>query len=148
MNGLGSLTITSPAGHGIVSKDDLVITGGAYSITSASHGLDANDSIRITGETSITIDAGKDGVHAENDEDPSLGFVYISNGTMNIEAEGDGMSAGAYMQIENGTFKSLRAAAAKTAQKSPPISGVVSAAAWDLVSLWNRRIRPATAAPA
>ncbi len=105
LNGLGSLTITSPAGHGIVSKDDLVITGGAYSITSASHGLDANDSIRITGETSITIDAGKDGVHAENDEDPSLGFVYISNGTMNIEAEGDGMSAGAYMQIENGTFQ-------------------------------------------
>ena len=105
LNGLGSLTITSPAGHGIVSKDDLVITGGTYSITSASHGLDANDSIRITGETSITIDAGKDGVHAENDEDPSLGFVYISNGTMNIEAEGDGMSAGAYMQIENGTFQ-------------------------------------------
>ncbi len=105
MNGSGSLTITSPSGHGIVCKDDLVITGGTYTISSASHGLDANDSIRITGETSILIDAGKDGMHAENDDDSSLGFVYISGGTMEIEAEGDGISAGSYMQIEDGEFR-------------------------------------------
>lgn len=105
LNGSGSLTVTSPAGHGIVSKDDLVITSGAYVITSASHALDANDSVRITGETSITADAGKDGIHAENNDDASLGFVYISGGTLDIETEGDGVSAGAYMQIENGTFQ-------------------------------------------
>lgn len=105
LNGSGSLTVTSPTGHGIVCKDDLVITGGTYTITSSSHGLDANDSIRITGETTIEIDAGKDGMHAENDEDSSLGFVYISNGAMNIESEGDGISSGTYMQIKNGTFQ-------------------------------------------
>lgn len=105
MNGSGSLTVTSPAGHGIVCKDDLVITGGTYTISSASHGLDANDSIRVTGETSITINAGKDGMHAENNDDSSLGFVYISGGTMTIEAEGDGVSAGAYMQIADGVFQ-------------------------------------------
>lgn len=104
-NGSGSLTVTSPAGHGIVSKDDLVITGGTYTITSASHGLDANDSIRITGETFLNIDAGKDGMHAENEEDTSLGFIYISDSTAEIEAEGDGISAGAYMQIQKGTFE-------------------------------------------
>ncbi len=107
LNGSGTLTITSPVGHGIVCKDDLVITGGTYTISSASHGLDANDSIRVTGETSITVDAGKDGMHAENNDDDSLGFVYISNGTMDIEAEGDGISAGAYMQIVDGTFQIL-----------------------------------------
>ncbi len=107
LNGSGSLTVTSPAGHGIVSNDDLVITGGTYTITSASHGLKANDSVRITGETTVTIDAGKDGIHAENSDDASLGFVYISNGAMNIEAEGDGISTGAYMQIEDGTFQIL-----------------------------------------
>ncbi len=107
LNGSGSLTVTSPAGHGIVSKDDLVITGGSYTVTSASHGLDANDSVRITGETSISVDAGKDGIHAENNDDTSLGFIYISNGTIQIESEGDGISAGAYLQIENGTFQVL-----------------------------------------
>ena len=107
INGLGSLTVTSPAGHGIVCKDDLVITGGTYTIHSSSHGLDANDSVRVTGTTSITIDAGKDGIHCENTDDAALGFVYFSDGTVNIDAEGDGISAGAYVQIENGSFDLL-----------------------------------------
>lgn len=58
-NGMGSLTITSPAEHGIVCKDDLVFTGGTYGIAAASHGLDANDSVRMTG-TTMKIVAGKD----------------------------------------------------------------------------------------
>ena len=105
-NGSGMLTVTSPAGHGIVCKDDLVFTGGTYIISSASHGLDANDSVRIA-EASITIDTGKDGIHAENTDDSSLGFVYILSGTMDIEAEGDGISAGAYLQVQDGTINLL-----------------------------------------
>ena len=105
LNGTGSLTISSPGGHGIVSNDDLVITDGTYNITAASHGLKANDSIRVTGDSQLTVTAGKDGIHAENDEDTSLGFVYISDGTIAIEAEGDGISAGSYMQISAGTFQ-------------------------------------------
>lgn len=107
LNGSGSLTVTSPAGHGIVSKDDLVITGGTYTVTSSSHALDANDSVRITGDTAITANAGKDGIHAENNDDASLGFVYISGGTLNISSEGDGISAGAYMHITDGDFQIL-----------------------------------------
>ena len=104
LNGSGSLTVESPAGHGIVSNDDLVLTGGNYTVTSASHALKANDSVRITGETVLAADAGKDGIHAENDEDTSLGFVYISGGTFDLEAEGDGISAGSTMQISDGSF--------------------------------------------
>ena len=104
LNGFGNLTITSPAGHGIVSKDDLVLTSGSYIINSASHGLDANDSVRIA-NAEITINAGKDGIHAENSDDAELGFVYIASGTLDISAEGDGISAESYMQINDGTFK-------------------------------------------
>ena len=107
LNGSGSLTVTSPGGHGIVSKDDLVLTGGTCTVSAASQGLDANDSIRVTGDTALTVTAGKDGFHAENDEDTSLGFVYISGGTLHIEAEGDGISAGAWMQIAEGSFQIL-----------------------------------------
>lgn len=106
VNGTGALTVTSPGGHGIVCKDDLVFTGGSCHITSASHGLDANDSIRIDG-AALTIDAGKDGLHAENTEDTSLGFVYIADGSVAVEAEGDGISAGSYLQIENGNIQIL-----------------------------------------
>ncbi len=103
INGKGSLSVSSPAGHGIVAKDDLVFTGGDLTVTSASHGLDVNDSVRVTGETKIKIEAGKDGIHAENTDEAALGFIYFSGGEINIEAEGDGVSAGSYMQILDGT---------------------------------------------
>ncbi|MBQ8813669.1 MAG: carbohydrate-binding domain-containing protein [Lachnospiraceae bacterium] len=102
-NGSGSLTVNSPAGHGIVAKDDLVFTGGTYTVNSSSHGLDANDSVRVIDST-IRISAGKDGIHAENSDDETLGFVYIAGGIFNVSAEGDGISAGAYAQIEGGDF--------------------------------------------
>ena len=104
LNGSGSLTVASPAGHGIRSNDDLVITGGSYTISCADHGLKANDSIRITGSTTLNIRSGKDGIHSEHDSDVSLGFVYISGGGFDIEADGDGISASGMLQIEDGTF--------------------------------------------
>ena len=102
-NGSGSLSITSPAGHGIVCKDDLVFTGGSYSLSSASHGCDVNDSVRISGAR-LTITAGKDGIHCEND-DISKGFIYTTNCTIHADAQGDGISAGSYLQIESGTYE-------------------------------------------
>lgn len=58
-------------------------------------------------KAAVTIDAGKDGIHAENNEDTSLGFIYISGGALKLESEGDGISAGATMQIEGGSFDIL-----------------------------------------
>lgn len=107
INGSGSLTVSSPAGHGIVCKDDLVITGGAFEVNSASHGIEANDSVRIK-NASLTIDAGKDAIHSENNDDSSKGFVYISTGTdIKAAAEGDGITAGAFMQIADGNIDLL-----------------------------------------
>lgn len=117
-NGSGSLTVTSPAGHGIVCKDDLVITGGTYTVTASSQGLDANDSIRITGETDMTIQAGKDGLHAENDEDASLGFVYLSGGNFNIQADGDGISSNSTLQIQEGSFQIVAGGGSENGTKS------------------------------
>ncbi len=102
-NGNGTLTVESPAGHGIVAKDDLVFTSGTYSITSSGHGIDANDSLRVK-DASLTIAAGKDGAHVENNDDAEKGFIYIASGTFDIDAEGDGLSAGAYLQINDGTL--------------------------------------------
>ena len=75
-------------------------------VNSASHGLDANDSVRIANAT-VTIDAGKDAIHCENSEDGEKGFVYISSGTIKAEAEGDGIAASAYLQIADGTIDLL-----------------------------------------
>lgn len=103
LNGTGSLTVESPAGHGIVCKDDLVFAGGSYTVNCAFHGVDANDSIRVAAG-SFVIASGKDGFHAENNDDASLGYVYIAGGSMDIICEGDGVSAGAWMRIDDGAF--------------------------------------------
>lgn len=115
INGNGSLTIDSPAGHGIVSKDNLVITSGSYSITAASHGVSGKDSLRIA-SGSLTITSGKDGLHVENSEDTSLGFLYISGGTFHMTASGDGLSASSALQIEGGDFQILTTGAADSSQ--------------------------------
>lgn len=116
-NGTGSLTVTSPAGHGIVCKDDLVFTGGNYTVNSASHGLDANDSVRIR-DAELTVDAGKDIIHCENSDDSSKGFIYIASGAVNGEAEGDGIAASAYLQIAGGSFDLLVGGGAENGDKA------------------------------
>ena len=116
LNGKGSLTITSPAGHGIVCKDDLVVTGGTYIVNSSSHGLDANDSVRIA-NANFTIDAGKDAIHCENTKDTAKGFIYISGGSIKAEAEGDGIAASAYLQIGGGEIDLLVGGGAQNGDK-------------------------------
>lgn len=105
-NGEGNLTVTAQEGHGIVSKDDLVLTSGTYVITSSSHGISGKDSVRIA-NGSYTIVAGKDGIHAENTEDDSLGFVYLAGGTFDITSQQDGISASSWLQAEDGIYTVL-----------------------------------------
>ena len=103
INGMGSLYITAEAGHGVVSKDDLKVTGGVINVTAASHGLTGKDSVRIAAG-SLTLTTGKDGIHSENADDSDKGYVYIADGNLTVDSGGDCISAGAYLQIDGGTF--------------------------------------------
>lgn len=103
LNGTGTLTVKSESGHGIVSKDDLVVTSGTYSINAASHGLSANDSIRIA-DGKFNITSGKDGLHSENTDDTKLGYIYVADGEFNITAGYDALDASSAIQADGGTF--------------------------------------------
>ena len=103
LNGAGELTVTSPAGHGIVSKDELTITGGIYTITASGHGLTGKDSVAIAAG-SFVIDSGKDGIHAEDEDDSEAGFIYLSDGDFTITAQGDGISASGMLEIAGGNY--------------------------------------------
>lgn len=117
LNGAGSLTITAKAGHGVVSKDDLVLTSGTYQIDAASHGLSGKDSVRIA-SGSYTIVSGKDGIHAENADDTSLGFVYLADGTFDITSDGDGISAENWLQADGGVYTVKAGGGSENVQKS------------------------------
>ncbi len=101
LNGLGTLKITSTYGNGVTGKDDLKITGGTITITCKYDAIEANDSIRIAGGD-ITINSKKDGLHAEYDEDDSVGYIYICGGTLDITASDDGIHATTVVQIDDG----------------------------------------------
>ena len=101
LNGTASLTIASTY-NGIVSKDDLKITGGTYQINARSKAVEANDSIRIADGT-LNLTAGTDGLHAENGEDETKGYVYINGGSLTINAGDDGIHGTSVVQIDSGS---------------------------------------------
>lgn len=119
-NGSGSLNVTSPVGHGVVCKKDLVFTGGVYTVTAASHGMEVIDSgismkgIKATGNIlisggDISIDSADDAVHAEDTLTVTAGTIcvlesyegleakniVVTGGDITITAEDDGLNAAA-----------------------------------------------------
>lgn len=102
-NGTGSLTIEADYKHGIVSKDDLVITGGTYKIAAADNGITAKDQIKIL-NGSFDIDAANSAVKAKNTDDAELGNIYIAGGIFTIEAEQDGLHATGSIVVDDGTI--------------------------------------------
>ena len=98
-NGTGSLTIEADYKHGIVSKDDLVITGGTYKITAADNGITAKDQLKI-----LDIDAANSAVKAKNTDDTGLGNIYIAGGVFTVKAEQDGFHATGSIVVDDGTI--------------------------------------------
>ena len=102
LNGTGSLNIES-TDNGIVGKDDLKITGGTYNITATSKTIEANDSIAIA-DGIFNLKAGTDGLHSENSDDDSVGYIFITGGEFTINAGDDGIHGQSVVQIDGGSI--------------------------------------------
>ncbi|WKY46573.1 carbohydrate-binding domain-containing protein [Eubacteriaceae bacterium ES3] len=93
INGTGSLTINSNYKNGIVSKDDLVITGGNFQITTVNNALSGKDAVKIAdGTFSISAPNGK-GIKSQNEDDDTKGYVYIAGGNVDISSSYEGIEA-------------------------------------------------------
>ncbi len=103
LKGSGALSIWAKAGHGVVSKDDLKVKSGSYTVLAASHGLCGKDSVQIEDGT-FALTTGKDGIQADHDEDATCGNVLIQGGVFKILSTGDGISASGTLQIDRGSF--------------------------------------------
>lgn len=95
-NGSGSLSVSSAKGRGIVSKDDLVFTGGSYMIQAANHGISGKDSIRIA-DGSFDLSSGNDACHCSGD------FDFLA-GSMEISAADDGVHSDAARSVSGGSI--------------------------------------------
>ena len=103
INGSGSLIVTATGGHGVKSKDDLVITGGNITVTADDNCLVGKDSVRIC-DGILKLTAGNDAIKANNDSDEDKGYVTITGGEFTITADHDGISAVTYVDISGGSF--------------------------------------------
>ena len=123
INGDGSLEIVSPAGHAIVCKDDMVITGGTYNISAGEDGINTNDSLAITNGV-FTVVSGDDAIHTDGilkidagtfDITAAEGLegtqIIINDGNITISASDDGINAAhkieelsPYVEINGGTI--------------------------------------------
>ncbi|MDD2484222.1 MAG: carbohydrate-binding domain-containing protein, partial [Eubacteriales bacterium] len=104
INGSGTLVVNGNYNNGIVSKDDLVITGGNVTVLAVNDGIKGRDSIAIKdGNFTITAKDG-DALQASNDEDAEKGWISIDGGNFVITATGDGLQAESLLQVTNGTL--------------------------------------------
>ena len=99
-NGLGSLTISS-SDNGVACKDGIKVTGGVLSVTAADCALEVKDFFAMY-NGDVTLTAKNDGVHAEDDDDDSVGWVYLGGGSLNVTAGDDGIHATTIVQIDGG----------------------------------------------
>ncbi len=107
LNGSGSLTVTANYNHGIVSKDDLKVTGGTYEVSAAGKGIVGKDSVRIA-DGVLTITSEDDAIHSSNDGESGKGYVYIEGGNITISSGDDGIHAATALIIEDGEINILK----------------------------------------
>lgn len=99
INGVGTLNISS-TDNAVTSKDTLKITGSTINVSCTGSAFEAHDAIEVADGT-INITSCNDGLHAENDEDDSVGYIYICGGTFNITASDDAIHATTIVQIDS-----------------------------------------------
>ena len=96
----------------IYSKDDLTFNGSGSLTIEGNYGntvkgyknaLSANDALNIKDAT-LNLTATEDALHADNDEDTTLGNLYIQSGTITINAGDDGMHASNAAVIDGSTI--------------------------------------------
>ncbi len=100
LNGTGTLTVQGNYKHGIVSKDDLVMTGLTLNVEALSTALDGKDCIKLHSVTA-DVHAGSNGLRSDNAEDEGRGFIYIADCTLTVTAGTDGIQAETLLQADN-----------------------------------------------
>ena len=97
LNGSGSLSINAQAGHGVVSKDELTITDGSYSVTATEHGLVGKDSLAL-------LEAHSKSQQKRTAFTPKMQMIH-PDGTYTINAQGDAISASGALLVDSSNFE-------------------------------------------
>jgi hypothetical protein len=125
INGTGSLTVNAGFRNGIHAKDNLVVDGGAITVSAVKKGLKGGDTVTINGgdiavtqsyegieSEIVTINGGKidivssdDGINAAGEKGTYV--INITGGDISVLAGGDGLDSNGTMNISGGNIVSI-----------------------------------------
>ena len=88
INGQGTLTVNGTQKHGIQSKADLIIAGGAITVTAVTDGVRGRNSVLVL-DGALGITCGGDGITATRTDAEGKGWIVLAGGTIRIQT-GDG----------------------------------------------------------
>lgn len=104
IGGSGRLTVTANYNNGITSKDTLKIEGASLTVTAVNHGVNGKD-FCVVQNASVEITSGGDALRSTNDSDSTLGYLVITDSSLNLTAGEDGIQAETALTISGGTCK-------------------------------------------
>ncbi len=108
INGTGTLSVTARCRNGITSKDTLTVTDAALTVNAVNHGINGKDSLTIK-RAAITVECGGDALRStndsgeQNDDGQTLGFVSVTDCTLNLTTGEDGIQAESTLTVRGGT---------------------------------------------
>lgn len=101
--GTGQLEVTSASQDGIASKDGLVVLAGTLSVQAGDDGLRGKDYLIIEGGN-VSVSAAQDALKATNEDDDTIGYVYLNAGQITLTAGDDAVHAEGDLLVAGGTL--------------------------------------------
>lgn len=108
IEGTGTLTVNANYKNGITGKDTLTIRNSTLSVTAANHGITGKDSLTAE-NASLTVQSGGDAIRSTNNEDGALGFIILTDCTLDLTAAEDGVQAETVLTIDGGSYAIITA---------------------------------------
>lgn len=108
IEGTGALTVNANYKNGITGKDTLTIRDSTLSVTAANHGITGKDSLTAE-NASLTVQSGADAIRSTNNEDGALGFILLTDCTLDLTAAEDGVQAETVLTIDGGSYAIITA---------------------------------------
>lgn len=103
IEGGGTLKVTANCDNGITGKDTLQIYNSSLSVQAVNNGINGKDSNTIDG-AAIAVTCGGDAIRSTNDTDATLGWVSVSNSTLDLSAGEDGIQAETALTMSEGSY--------------------------------------------
>ena len=99
--GSGTLYVYGHYNDGIKSKDGLIIAGGTLIIDSIDDGIVGKDFLTVNG-ADIAILAAGDGLKSSNDDDATLGYIYLEDVVLDVDSGADAIQAETNIYVMSG----------------------------------------------